>query len=80
MSKLYHFCAMRQPAPNGPIGYYDGTFEGDVTSASYQETRRQIGALMKPPAPDGQGVVILSLTVLGDVPGDGPWRRVGPAT
>lgn len=65
--KSYHFCLMRQSRTPGNLEYVDGTLSSDMDftfSKNYHDLRCALGAKLNPPAQNGEGVVILSLTVI----------------
>lgn len=68
MKKLYHFCALNQ-LNNGCIVYTDGTVTSDADLSNYDEyseLKRYIESGME--KLDRPGIVLQSLTVIGEVP------------
>ena len=68
--KLYHFCAMRQGSGNGVLSYTDGTVQSDANFADaerYAALKRDITDLMDTKCDGATNVVLLSLTLIGEV-------------
>lgn len=69
--KLYHFCAMRQGDQPGTLSYFDGTVTADVDlgdAAQYQRLKREIGEKFDTQAKGAEGLILLSLTRIGETP------------
>lgn len=68
--KLYHYCSMRQGAVPGVLTYSSGTISSDANLAQpeqYKRLKDTITAKMDVDTRGGSEVVILSLTVIGEV-------------
>ena len=68
--KLYHFCAMRQGLEAGVLAYTDGTIRSAADlgdEAQYTSLKREITKIMDMTDKGTSAVVLLSLTLIGDV-------------
>lgn len=68
--KLYHFCAMRQGESAGCLSYTDGTIKSDANfggAEEYAKLKRQIVEYINSTGGRATEVVLLSLTLLGEV-------------
>ena len=69
--KLYHFCAFKTGRYQGDLIYRSGTISCGLDLSkveNYYLLVREIGNGFEPPSTDGRDVIVVSLTVLAELP------------